>query len=113
MGFSRLKADNRQFLSYDRFMIEIKDIEKLASLARISVNDEEKQQLQKDLESILGYVSELKNAPALAGEIRESYLKNVMRDDVNHFNSGEFSEEILAEAPNRAEDYFKVKKIFN
>jgi aspartyl-tRNA(Asn)/glutamyl-tRNA(Gln) amidotransferase subunit C len=112
VGFSCSKADNRQFLSYDRVMIEIKDIEKLANLARISVDDGEKRQLQKDLESILGYVSELKNAPALTGEVKEAYIKNIMRDDIDHFNSGEFSEVILAEAPDRADDYFKVKPIF-
>jgi len=93
-------------------MIEIKDIEKLAGLARIAINDDEKQKLQKDLESILVYVSELKNAPALEGEAKEVYVKNVMRGDDEHYNSGEFTEEILAEAPDQAGEYFKVKPIF-
>lgn len=97
-------------------MIEIKEIEKLASLARIEIDDEEKQKLQKDLESILDYVSELKNAPALEGNLpaggKEAYLKNVMRSDDEHYNAGEFSEDILAQAPDRSEDYFKVKPIF-
>jgi len=93
-------------------MIEIKDIEKLAGLARIAIPDNEKQKLQKDLESILGYVSELKNAPILEGEAEESYVKNVMREDIEHYDSGQFTEEILSEAPDRVEDYFKVKPIF-
>lgn len=93
-------------------MIEIKDIEKLASLARIAIEDNEKLKLQKDLESILGYVSELKNAPALEGEAKESYVRNVMRGDDEHYNSGEFTEDILAEAPDRLGEYFKVKPIF-
>ncbi len=93
-------------------MIEIKDIEKLASLARIDLKDEEKQKLQKDLESILGYVSELKDAPALTGQAKEAYLKNVMRSDDDHYNSGQFTEAILAEAPDKSGDYFKVKPIF-
>jgi len=94
-------------------MIEIKDIEKLAGLARIAVGEEEKKKLQKDLESILGYISELKSAPVPDGYEEEYYVKNVMRDDQVHFNSGDFTEEILAESPNRADNYFKVKKIFN
>jgi len=93
-------------------MIEIKDIEKLSGLARIALDDNEKQKLQKDLESILDYVSELKNAPALDSEQKESYIKNVMREDDDHYTSGQFSEEILAEAPDRAGEYFKVKPIF-
>lgn len=93
-------------------MIEIKDIEKLAGLARIAVSDDEKQKLQKDLESILNYVSELKNAPVLESEVKEASVKNVMREDDDHYNSGEFTEDILAEAPDRSGDYFKVKPIF-
>lgn len=93
-------------------MIEIKEIEKLAGLARIAVNDEEKQKLQHDLESILNYVSELKTAPGLEGGVKDADVKNVMREDNEPYNSGEFTEDILAEAPDRAEDYFKVKPIF-
>lgn len=93
-------------------MIEIKDIEKLAGLARIAVTEEEKVKFQQDLESILGYVSELKDAPTPDGGAAEPYLKNVMREDDNAYAPGEFTEDILAEAPNRADGYFKVKKIF-
>ena len=94
-------------------MIEISDIEKLAGLARIAVTEEEKVKFQKDLESILNYVSELKDAPALTDFKNDEYLKNVMRADDEAYPSGGFTDEILAEAPNRADGYFKVKKIFN
>jgi len=96
-------------------MIEIKDIEKLAGLARLELKEDEKEKLKKDLDSILAYVSELSKAPKAetgkSGE--EGYLKNVMRADDDNFASGEFTEDILADAPNRADNYFKVKKIFN
>jgi len=94
-------------------MIEINDIEKLAGLARIAVTEEEKAKFQKDLESILNYVSELKDAPPLADFKDDEYLKNVMRADDNAYQSGGFTDEILAEVPNRSDGYFKVKKIFN
>jgi len=94
-------------------MIEIADIEKLAGLVRIAVTEEEKIKFQKDLESILNYVSELKDAPSLADFKDDEYLKNVMRADDNAYLPGGFTDEILAEAPNRADGYFKVKKIFN
>ena len=93
-------------------MIEIKEIEKLAGLARIAIDDGEKQKLQQDLESILNYVSELKNAPIVDGEAKEDCVKNVMREDNEPHNSGEFTEDILAGAPDRSGDYFKVKPIF-
>ena len=93
-------------------MIEIKDIEKLASLARIALAQEEKQQLSRDLESILGYVSELKSAPMSDLLPEEAYVKNVMRADLDPYRPEEYTAEILAEAPDRADNYFKVKKIF-
>lgn len=94
-------------------MIEIKDIEKLSSLARISVTEEEKIKLQKDLESILNYVSELQDAPAAMEASDEAHVRNVMREDVDPYAPETFTEEILSEAPDRSGNYFKVKKIFN
>lgn len=94
-------------------MIDAKDIEKLASLARMEVGEEEKAKLGKDLESILAYVSELKDAPQPVGPVPEPYVKNVLRPDTDPHLPGEFTEAIMAEAPNQAEGYFKVKKIFN
>jgi aspartyl/glutamyl-tRNA(Asn/Gln) amidotransferase C subunit len=41
-------------------MLEIKDIEKLAKLARIELTDEEKEKLLKEVDPILGYVAQLK-----------------------------------------------------
>jgi aspartyl-tRNA(Asn)/glutamyl-tRNA(Gln) amidotransferase subunit C len=93
-------------------MIEIKDIEKLAALARIEINESEKAKLGRDLESIVSYVSELTNAPVsdiAAGE----FVQNVTRPDEQPYPAGEFTEAILAEAPDRSGQYFKVKKIFN
>ncbi len=92
-------------------MIEIKEIEKLAQLARIELNDQEKISLQKDLESILNYVSELKEAPTAEKKEEISYLKNVMRDDEEHNLSGEFTDRLLVGAPDRTDNYIKVKKI--
>lgn len=63
-------------------MINLDEIEKLAKLARIAVADEEKVKLQKDLESILAYVSELKGAP-VSNEKEQSLVKNVLREDNN------------------------------
>ena len=94
-------------------MIERKDIDKLAALARIEMTDDEKGSILKDLESILGYVSEIQEvatteAPA---EERIGMLKNVMREDANPTAERTHTEEIVASAPRREGDYIKVKKI--
>jgi aspartyl/glutamyl-tRNA(Asn/Gln) amidotransferase C subunit len=43
-------------------MIEVKDIEKLAQLARIKLEDDEKKALTKEIDSILTYVDQIKKA---------------------------------------------------
>lgn len=94
-------------------MLERKDIDNLANLARIALSDTEKDKLQKDMESILGYVSELQNAPSLDEEHKpdDYYLRNVMREDDEAFESGLETEIILNEAPKKRDNFFVVKKI--
>jgi aspartyl-tRNA(Asn)/glutamyl-tRNA(Gln) amidotransferase subunit C len=94
-------------------MITPEDVDQLARLARLDVPASEKQKLAQDLESILGYISELKEAkldevdPAV-----DNYLPtNVWREDRNVIPSGEHTQELLNAAPERAGDYLKVKKI--
>lgn len=96
-------------------MLERKDIDNLANLARIALSEAEKDKLQKDMESILGYVSELQKAPSSAetsaGKPESYYLRNVMREDEEPFESGVNTEIILSQAPKRRGSAFVVKKI--
>ncbi len=91
-------------------MITTADIEKLASLARIQVSDEEKESMRTDIESILAYVSQVKNL-SVETTADLSSVHNVMRDDVVTHQSGEYTEILLSAAPAREGDYLKVKKI--
>lgn len=98
--------------------IDDKEIKKLADLARIKLSDEEKEEFKIDIESILGYVSEIreissdisakKDCPFLQ---KRTVLFNVMREDGEPHESGLYTEKILDEAPDRDGEYFKVKKI--
>ncbi len=95
-------------------MIEIKDIEKLAELSRLDIPDEEKAGMQKDLDAILSYVSQIEDAHVKVGQNDQgddALVNNVMREDSAPHESGIFKEAILAEAPDREGDYVKVKKI--
>jgi aspartyl-tRNA(Asn)/glutamyl-tRNA(Gln) amidotransferase subunit C len=88
------------------------DITHLATLARVHVDDEEKANLAKELDSVLGYVSEV--ATVVTGEVvpLPSALRNVMREDDHAYTGGEFREGILANAPDTEDGYLKVKQIF-
>jgi aspartyl-tRNA(Asn)/glutamyl-tRNA(Gln) amidotransferase subunit C len=93
-------------------MITRKDVEKLAELALIAVPDKEIDKLAGEMDSILGYVSEVtKLAEEEAGEREKPLLRNVMREDVVTNQPGTYTEKILSEAPQRDGNYLRVKKI--
>lgn len=94
------------------YMITVKDIEKLAELARISIPEVEKEGLVKEIDSILTYVEQIKTASQnVVNEQSVGSVSNVMREDDGSHESGLYTEKILKEAPRREGDYFKVKKI--
>lgn len=96
-------------------MIGLKDIEKLAELARIRMSPEEMEPMRKDIDAILGYVGQIQEVAASLGasdlEPQSGAVRNVLREDSTPHASGAYSEELLAEAPAREGNYFKVKKI--
>ena len=93
-------------------MITLKEIEKLADLARIKLDDSEKEGLTKDIDSILAYVDQIKEAT-----VNMDYtpvpgaVHNAFRDDTTITTSPESREAILNEAPDREGDFVAVKKI--
>jgi len=94
-------------------MIDRATIDKLAMLSRIEMSEDEKVGIAKDLESILGYVAELKNAPKYELKDGEETHVNIFREDkeVPGFGTGEFKEAILGEAPRRDGDFLLVKQV--
>jgi aspartyl/glutamyl-tRNA(Asn/Gln) amidotransferase C subunit len=93
-------------------MLEIKDIEKLSKLSRIDLNEEQKSLFLKGLGAILVYVDQIKNAVAEVGEERKvPELRNVSRQDEPTDKSGDFTDAIVAEFPDKKDNYLKVKKI--
>lgn len=91
------------------------DIDKIALLARIKLNPNEKEKLQKEFEAILGYISKL-NEVDVSGidDIEASKtidLENIMREDVNPHESGIFSDDLMKEVPVVENGFVKVKHI--
>jgi aspartyl-tRNA(Asn)/glutamyl-tRNA(Gln) amidotransferase subunit C len=93
-------------------MITVTEIEKLATLARIRLEDGEKQELTKEIDSILTYIDQIKKATVdidftpIAGAVH-----NVYREDAPIVTSANDREGILNEAPYREGDFVAVKKI--
>ena len=90
--------------------VDIKDVENLANLARIELSEDEKNSLLSDMEDILGYVSQIESIPTK--EVSEEFpVRNVMRDDVVTHIKGQYTEDLLSNAPAREGNWLKVKKI--
>ncbi len=89
--------------------MDIKDVEKLAELARIELSEDEKKSLLKDMQGILEYVKIIESVE-VKDATPEYKLYNVWREDA--MDSREFSGEfIVGQFPDSQDNFLKVKKI--
>ncbi len=92
-------------------MISIKDVEHVALLARLTLTEDEKQIYSKQLSDILEHVHKLQdlNTDGIQPTAHVLPLKNVFRED----RVGEHMpvDQVLANAPDRQDKFFKVPKI--
>ena len=88
------------------------DMDNLATLARIALTDKEKTELLPTLDSIIGYVGEIGEVVTEDKPSKAGVVKNVLRDDTLTHKGGEYSDAILANAPDTEDGYLKVKQIF-
>jgi len=120
-------------LCYDLLIMEVKDIEKLAKLARIELTEGEKKSYLKEIDAILSYVDQIKGVTEKISDetprisplrltadlitprtflgVSNGQLRNVMREDETKNESGENTEMIVQEFPQQENNYLKVKKI--
>ena len=86
-------------------------IEHDAQLARIALSDDEKQRLERDIDTVLDYISQLKEVPT--DDVEPTYhvipLTNVFREDVVETSLP--VEEALKNAPDAVDGFFRVPKI--
>lgn len=91
--------------------LTIKEIEEVALLARLNLDDKEKELFLGQLNSILDYVDVLNQLPTVDVEplIHILPTENVFRQDIKRPSVSR--EEILANAPLVEEGQYKVPKI--
>ena len=91
--------------------IDIAIVEYVAKLARLTLSEQEKRTYAEQLDKIIGYFDQLKTLDTTGIEPMSHALplNNVMRaDDVEAFPE---RESLLAMAPIREGDFFRVPKI--
>ncbi len=91
--------------------ISIKEIEKVASLSRIKLTIEEKNNFRRQLADILDYMEKLNelNTDSVQPMAYATSLKNVFRED--KIESSYARQEILNFSPSNSNGFFKVPKV--
>jgi aspartyl-tRNA(Asn)/glutamyl-tRNA(Gln) amidotransferase subunit C len=89
--------------------MEIKDVENLAELAKIDLTQIEKEKLLKDMDGILSYVKQIEEVEVPDFDIVEIHRNQFREDEILEKDFDK--EQILAQFPDRYENFVKVKKI--
>ncbi|MBU1293168.1 aspartyl/glutamyl-tRNA amidotransferase subunit C [Patescibacteria group bacterium] len=87
------------------------DVQRLAALARIQVNESDLEGFATEFESILAYVGKLDELSLPDTEKRVPELRNVFREDGEPFVPGTWTEKIVGQFPEKEGDSLSVKQI--
>lgn len=92
-------------------MITIKDVEHVAKLARLELTEEEKELYTKQLGAVLEYVNQMNEVDTSNIEPMTQVVDfvNVMREDEVHYEHSK--EELMKNAPEEEDGFFRVPKI--
>lgn len=95
-------------------MASTDDVKKLASLARLSISEEELSRFAKEFDSILAYVGQLESLN-LTIDTKEALpkLRNVFRDDGEPHESGLYTKSLTEQFPQSEGDALSVKQIIS
>ncbi len=92
-------------------MITIKDVEHVAKLARLELTEEEKELYTKQLGDVLKYVDQMNEVDTSSIKPMTQVIDfvNVMREDKVSYDLTK--EQLMANAPEEENGFFKVPKI--
>ena len=95
-------------------MATTEDVQKLAALARIKIEDSELEKFTKEFDAVLAYVGQIEslNLPEDLS-VETPRLHNVMRPDVLTHTPGSCTEKIVAQFPARERNALSVKQIIS
>jgi aspartyl/glutamyl-tRNA(Asn/Gln) amidotransferase C subunit len=92
-------------------MISKEEVKHIAKLARLELAEKEIEKMQKDLSEILDYFNLLKKAPKAKVE-KSVFAKDASwRKDEARPRDGALAETLIDQAPEKKDDYIKVKAI--
>ena len=86
-------------------------VRRIAKLARIRVEEEQLSQLQAELNGILGWIEQLNEGDVEGVEPLTGGAQMALRLREDVVTDGGITEQVLANAPDRAGDFYAVPKV--
>ncbi len=90
-------------------MIDSKTLDHLAHLARLTVPEEEKEQLAKDISNIVGFIDVVQKVKLTQSEEKVFVQKNVTREDGVHPLGSAYN--LVEAAPLHKDGFVQVPKV--
>ena len=91
--------------------VDEKMVRRIANLARIGVSDDEVPALAKELTAILGFVEQLSEVDTEGVKPLTSAVDTKIRGREDVVTDGGYAEDVLANAPEKDDEYFAVPKV--
>ena len=91
--------------------LDIETVRNIAFLARIRVPEDELDALAGELSNILGWVEQLAGVDTDGVEPMTSVVEMRLHEREDVVDDGERREDVLANAPEREDDFFAVPKV--
>ncbi|CCK81549.1 MULTISPECIES: Asp-tRNA(Asn)/Glu-tRNA(Gln) amidotransferase subunit GatC [Desulfobacula] len=91
--------------------ISTDEVEKMAHLARLEIDEPQKEKMAEQLSHILQYIDKLKDVDVegVRQSSGASFMQNVLREDELKVSPG--PDVTLANAPQRDEDFYTVPRV--
>ena len=86
-------------------------VRRIANLARIGVSDDDLPGLAKELSAILGFVEQLSELDTQGVKPLTSAVEDKIRGRDDVVTDGGYAEDVLANAPEKDDEYFAVPKV--
>lgn len=91
--------------------VDIATVKRVARLARIAVSEEDAVRMSGELNTILGFVEQLNEVDVSGVEPMTSVTPMAMRERQDVVNDGNKAADIVANAPESADNFFVVPKV--
>ena len=91
--------------------VDEKMVRRIANLARIGVTDDEVPALAKELSAIIGFVEQLSELDTDGVKPLTSAVDAKIRGREDVVTDGGYAEDVLANAPEKDDEYFAVPKV--